>query len=170
MAKQKQALSYGVTAIAILAGMMFLFYYLSDRFRTSEFELDLRGGTGAYQKEEVSEFVGLYSPYDGPLEADDKRISFFTVNRREEGGYLGSAKVDTIGSSEHYFFRCVDVKIEESDFFINCFHESEGAISLNGHWQRDNSDSIQVIGKVLWTKNGRPLLDIQRRFNHMAGD
>jgi hypothetical protein len=70
--------------------------------------------------------------------------------------------VDTVGSEESFFFECVDVKIEESDFFLSCQNPTQGSISLNGKWERAG-DSIQVAGKVMWTQKGEALLEQNRR-------
>lgn len=169
MNKQKEAVTYLAVGVGILALAMVIFYYVSDRMRTTENEVDLSQEVEA-RVEEKSEFIGVYSPSDGPLVSADKRISFFTVNQREEGGYLGSAKVTTLGSDEEFYFNCVDVRIRESEFFLNCLHETQGAISLNGQWEKSASGGIEVQGKVLWSLNSTPVLDVQRRFQHMDGE
>lgn len=169
MEKQKQALIYLLSAVAILATAMVLFYYFSDRMRTTDSNIDLneKVESPVYEK---SEFVGVYSPADGALEAGNKRIAYFTVNQREEGGYLGTAKVDTIGGEESEYFPCVDVKIEESEFFLNCMHETGGSISLNGTWVKNSTGAPVVTGKVMWSQNSNSLLEVQRTFQYMPGE
>lgn len=160
MENQKKALTYALSALAILAVAMVAFYYFQNRFAGGgNFEEE---AGEEIQKEEKSEFVGTYSPSDGPLEADGKRIAFFTVNPREDGGYLGSAKVDTIGANESFFFECVDVRIEEGEFFLSCRNQTQGSISLNGTWTRE-SGGILVDGKVMWMREGNLLLEQSRR-------
>jgi hypothetical protein len=163
MNSQKKALTYALTAIGILAVAMFAFYYVQNRFAGSS-NTGEEGGEEIV-KEEKSEFVGTYSPTDGPLEAADKRIAFFTVNAKEDGGYLGSVKVDTIGTEETNFFECVDVKIEDNAFFLSCQNPTLGSISYNGSWEKTGS-GIQTAGKVLWTNQGTPVLEQARRLQH----
>jgi hypothetical protein len=160
MSSQKKAFSSAFMAIGLLAVLMVGFYYFKDRFLASREGLDL--GQEA-PKSEKAEFVGTYSPTDGPLVANGKRISFFTVNRRDEGGYLGSTKVDTVGSDESAYFNCVDVRIEEKDFFLNCQNPTEGTITLSGTWGNEGG-SVLVRGKVIWQKNGESLIDQDRSF------
>lgn len=160
MNSQKKALTYALSAIGILALAMFAFYYVQSRYAASKSGTE-EGVGEEIVKEEKSEFVGTYSPVDGPLEAAGKRIAFFMVNAKEDGGYLGSVKVDTIGSDETGYLECVDVKIEESAFFMSCQSPALGNISYNGQWEK-TGESIQVEGKVLWTQQGSQVLD-QRR-------
>lgn len=163
MDSQKKALTYALSGIAILAVAMFAFYYVQSRMAASG---PSEEGGEEIVKEEKSEFVGTYSPMDGPLEAAGKRIAFFTVNAKEDGGYLGSVKLDTIGTEEADFFECVDVRIEEKDFFLNCPSPAHGVVSFNGAWEKAG-DSIQVAGKVLWTKEGNSILEQERRLRHL---
>ena len=164
MADQKKALKVGVSAIALLAAAMFLYYFYVDRTRKPEANIDLDKKVEAPPPAEKSEFVGVYSPLDGPMEANGKRISFFTVNRRDEGGYLGAAKVDTIGEDNSVFLNCVDVRIEEAEFFLKCQDEAVGTISLNGQWQK-GPNGLQVNGKVFWSKDAESILDMSNRFS-----
>jgi hypothetical protein len=159
----KRAVTVLLSAVAAVAIAMFLFYFVKDRTHKPEGDIDLNQKVESAPKEEKSEFVGVYSPLDGPMEANGKRLAFFTVNRRDEGGYLGSAKVDTIGEQESVFLNCVDVRIEEKDFFLKCVDEKLGVISLNGHWQKSPA-GIQVIGQVFWSKDGNAFLDQANRF------
>jgi hypothetical protein len=166
MEQKKKAVQLAVLGIGIVAILMVGFYYFKNQFRIGENELDLSAASREEApKGEKAEFVGMYSP-DRALEAEGKRITLFIVNRAEDGGYLGSAKVDTVGSDQSFFFRCVDVKIEEHDFFLNCVHESEGSISLNGKWNK-NSGSIEVDGKVLWSFQNRAILEENRKFQYL---
>jgi hypothetical protein len=167
MDQKKKAFQLALMGIAVVAILMVGFYYFKDQMRKGENAVDFSEASGesSLPKSEKSEFVGMYTP-DGPLEAKEKRIAFFMVNRAEDGGYLGSAKVDTVGSDQSIFFRCVDVKIEEKDFFLNCKHETEGAISLNGTWSKE-SGQLLVDGKVLWSYQSQPILEIQRKFQFM---
>lgn len=169
MNNNKLALRYALIAIALLAVAMVAFYYVQSRTRTSENDLDMSQAVSG-DREQKSEFVGIYSPSDGPLEAGGQRISFFTVNREEDGGYLGSAKVDTVGADASEFFPCVDVRLEGGEFFLNCKHPNGGAISLNGQWTKDSHGAIQVDGKVLWIQGGNPVLDVQRIFQQIPGE
>lgn len=169
MENQKKALVYGGIAVLVLAVAMVIFYYVQSRAVVSENDVDLSQKVESIQRE-TSPFVGLYAPSDGPLEAEQMRIGSFTVNRKEDGGYLGSAKVDSVGANDSFYFNCVDVRIEEKDFFLNCVHESKGSISLNGTWQKDASGAISVLGKVLWSKGGSPILDVQRQFQFTPGE
>lgn len=159
MNSQKKALTYALSAIAALALAMVAFYYVQSRMAASNGTEEVVGEE--IVKGEKSEFVGTYSP-DGPLEAAGKRISFFTVNAKEEGGYLGSVKLDTIGTDEVNYLECVDVKIEEGTFFLSCQNPAHGNISYNGSWQK-NGGTIQVDGKVLWTLEGNAILEQERR-------
>lgn len=161
MNSQKKALTYALSAIGILALAMVSFYYVQDRLAASKTNGEEVVGEEIV-REEKSEFVGTYSPVDGPLEAAGKRISFFMVNAKEDGGYLGSVKLDTIGTDETSYLECVDVKIEEKAFFLSCQSPASGNISYNGSWEK-TGDSIQVAGKVLWTQQGNAILDQERR-------
>ncbi len=167
MDQKKKALQIALTGIAVMAIVMVGFYFVRDRTQKSESEVDYSetGSDSGAPKGERSEFVGMYTP-DGPLEAQEKRIAFFMVNRAEDGGYLGSAKVDAVGSDQSIFFRCIDVKIDEREFFLNCKHETEGAISLNGTWSKA-SGQLEVEGKVLWSYQSQPVLEIRRKFQFM---
>lgn len=157
MNSQKKALTYALSAIAALALAMTAFYYVQSRMAASDTAEEVGE---EIVKGEKSEFVGTYSP-DGPLEAAGRRISFFTVNAKEEGGYLGSVKLDTIGSEEVSYLECVDVRIEDSTFFLSCQDPALGNISYNGSWSK-NGNSIQVNGRVLWTQQGTSILDQER--------
>lgn len=160
MKSQKKALTYALSAIGALAVAMFAFYYVQNRLAGPSTSGEQGGEEIA--KEEKSEFVGTYSPADGPLEAAGKRIVFFTVNHKDDGGYLGSAKVDTIGTDESFFFECVDVRIEEKEFYLSCQSPTQGAISYSGNWEKAG-DTIQTAGKVLWMQQGSPVLEQERR-------
>jgi len=168
MNKQKQAVTYLATGVAVLAVLMVLFYYLSDRFRKTDSHVDLDQKVDSTPLEK-SEFVGIYSPADGPLEAAGKRISYFNVNQREEGGYLGTVKVDTVGVDEGEHYRCTDVRIEASEFFLRC-SGGENSISLNGTWKKNEAGVISVAGKVLWTENASLILEVDRNFQYMPGE
>lgn len=163
MDSQKKALTYALTGIGILAVAMFAFYYVQNHFIAPSGNGEEVGEEIA--REEKSEFVGTYSPSDGPLEAAGKRIVFFTVNAKEDGGYLGSAKVDTIGTEETNYFECIDVKIEDGAFFLSCQNPALGNISYNGSWEKSGG-TIQTAGKVLWTQQGNPVLEQARRLQH----
>lgn len=115
-----KALSYALMGIGTLAALMVAFYYFQHRFSRSENEVEFREVQESVS--EIAEFVGTYSPEWTPLQPAGKRISSFTVNRKEDGGYLGVAKVDTIGGEEGFIFQCVDVRIESADFALNCQH------------------------------------------------
>jgi hypothetical protein len=169
MDKQKQAVTYLLSGVAVLASLMVLFYYLSDRFRKTESHVDLdqKVETQSFEK---SEFVGIYSPTDGSLEAAGKRISYFNVNQREEGGYLGTAKVDAVGAEEGEHYRCTDVRIGEPEFFLSCSGPGNNSISLNGTWQKSESGAISVAGKVLWTENATLILEVNRNFQYLPGE
>lgn len=163
MDDKNKALKTGLMAVVVLALAMFLFYFYKDRARKPEGDVDLNQKVEAPAKEEKAEFVGVYSPLDGAMEANGKRISFFTVNRREEGGYLGSAKVDTVGE-EPVFLNCVDVRIESKEFFLKCVDEKVGVISLNGQWEK-KPEGVVVTGQVFWSKDGNSFLDQTNRFS-----
>lgn len=155
----------GGAALAILAAVMFFFYFVKDRTRKTDADVDLNQKVEQV-KEEKSEFVGIYSP-QAALEAEGKRIAFFQVNRKDDGGYLGAAKLDTVGESESIFLNCVDVKIDEKDFFLKCLDERVGVISLNGQWQKADS-GITVSGNILWSKDGNSLLESPTLLNFVG--
>lgn len=161
MDAQKKALTVTVTAVAILAAAMYFFYFVKDRTRKTDADVDLNQKVEQV-KEEKSEFVGIYSP-QAPMEANGKRISFFQVNRKEDGGYLGAAKIDTIGSDETNFLNCVDVKIEGQSFFLKCVDPSVGTVSLDGQWSKNGASTV-VNGHVLWSKDGTALVDLNNQF------
>jgi hypothetical protein len=166
MEQKKKAMQLAVFGIGIVAILMVGFYYFKNQIRVGENEVDLSSsGREESPKGEKSEFVGMYSP-ESALEAEGKRITLFIVNRAEDGGYLGSAKVDVVGSDQSIYFRCIDVKIEEQDFFLNCVHESQGSISLNGKWSK-SSGAIEVEGKVLWSFQNRAILEDSRKFQYL---
>jgi hypothetical protein len=170
MEQKNKALTYAAIALVVLAVAMVVFYYVQARTRVSENDLDT-SIKAEKQEETVSEFVGLYAPSDGPLEAEQKRIGSFMVNRKEDGGFLGVANMDTVGADEAYQFNCVEVRIDdEGDFFLNCFHEKQGSISLNGQWQRNAEGAIEVSGKVVWSRNGQLMLDTPRVFRFTPGE
>ncbi len=158
-----KAFLYGLLALVLLAAGMVGFYHFRHRFEKADYEYAENTDT---PREEKSEFVGIYSPADGPLEAAGKRIAYFQVNRREDGGYLASAKMDSIGSNEAEFLPCNDVRIEEEEFFLQCQHGTLGSLSLNGRWY--NANGIVVDGKVLWTQNGTLHLEVQRKLQHIS--
>lgn len=164
MNSTKKALTVAGLAIGALALAMFLFYFVKDRTRKAENEVDTTQNVEMEQvKEEKPEFVGIYSP-QGPLEANGKRISFFQVNRREDGGWLGAAKVDTVGEETTNLLNCVDVRIEDKEFFLKCVDAGVGMISLSGSWSRGEPSGIHVSGKVLWEKDGTALIDTNMQF------
>ncbi len=167
MDSKKKALQSAILGIAIVAILMVGFYYFKDRLRKPESDAEFEQ-TAAQEvvPGEKSEFVGMYSPSDGPLEAEGKRVALFTVNRAEDGGYLGSVKVDPIGGDQSVFFPCVDVKIEASDFFLKCVHETHGSISLDGSWTK-SAEGLMVDGKVLWSVGGRSILETNRKFQFL---
>lgn len=167
MNSQNKAFTYLFTAVAIGAVIMVSFYYVKGRMRTTEHDLDLSQKVEAPASEK-GEFIGIYSA-GTPLEADGKRIAFFTVNRKEDGGYLGSAKLDTVGGEDSTYFQCIDVRIAEKEFFLKCAHESEGSLSLNGQWQKGES-GLEVSGQVLWAKSGNAVLDTSARFFFSASE
>lgn len=174
MEQQKKALTYAAVAIGILALAMVIFYYVQERVAPTESNIE---GDGSQQEEKVnseqfvqSEFAGLYAPAEGSLEAEGKRVGFFTVSQIEDGSLSGSAKVDTIGKNEVFYFRCNSVRIEEQDFFLNCIHEKEGSISLNGKWQKGPDGTLLVSGKVMWSKAGQLILDTYSNFNFTPGE
>lgn len=140
-----------------LGAAMYFFYFMKDRTRKTDADIDLNQKVEQVAKEEKSEFVGIYSAGTA-LEAEGKRIVFFQVNRREDGGYLGVAKVDTVGGEDSSILNCVDVKIEEKDFFLKCVDDKVGVISLSGQWQKADN-TIQVNGHVFWSKEGTSFLD-----------
>ncbi|MGE3262120.1 MAG: hypothetical protein AB7K68_10100 [Bacteriovoracia bacterium] len=162
MESQKKAFTIAGAAILIMACAMVGFYFVKDRTRKTDSDIDLNQKVEAPASGEKSEFVGMYSPQIA-LEASGKRIVFFQVNRKEDGGYLGSAKVDTIGEAESAFLNCVDVKIDEKDFFLKCVDDKVGVISLNGRWAKGDA-GITVDGKVLWSKDGNAFLDQATQF------
>lgn len=167
MDSKKKALQTAVLGIGLVAALMVGFYYFKDRLRKPESDAEFQqSATQEVVAGEKSEFVGMYSPSDGPLEAEGKRIALFTVNRAEDGGYLGSVKVDPIGGDQSVFFPCVDVKIEASEFFLKCVHETHGSISLDGSWTK-GSDGLLVEGKVLWSIAGRAVLETNRKFQFL---
>jgi len=121
-------------------------------------------------KEEKSEFAGLYSASE-PIEGMERRLGFFSVNKKEDGsGYLGSAKLDRIASTEsaEEYLKCNDVAIAEKDFFIKCNSPELGQISFVGEWDK-NTGSLQVKGKVLWSKDGTVITDKSVTLTHSAG-
>jgi hypothetical protein len=161
MEAQKKALMVTVIAVAVLAAAMYFFYFVKDRTRKADSDVDLNQKVEQV-KEEKSEFVGIYSP-QAPMEASGKRISYFQVNRKEDGGYLGAAKLDTIGSSESTVLNCVDVKIEEKSFYLKCVDPAMGMVSLDGQWAKTASGTV-VNGHVLWAKDGTPFVDQDNQF------
>jgi hypothetical protein len=158
MESQKKAFKIAAVAVVILAVVMYFFYFMKDRTRKTDADVDLNQKVvQTTTKEEKSEFVGIYSPASA-LEAEGKRIVFFQVNRKEDGGYLGIAKVDTVGEEGSAILNCVDVRIEEKEFFLKCVDDKVGVISLSGQWQKAEN-SIQVNGHVFWSKDGTSFLD-----------
>lgn len=167
MAQQKKAFSAALLGIGAVAVAMVVFYYLQNHFRkpegaeegavVAEEEVDM-----LQPQEGRSEFAGLYAATDGVMEAAGKRITSFTVTNTD-GILTGSANLDTIGSDGGTTVNCNDVRIEGKEFFLKCQHPSEGMISLNGAWTK-NDAGIAVAGKVLWNQNGNLLLDVTRNF------
>ncbi|MGZ3713620.1 MAG: hypothetical protein ACXVBE_17775 [Bdellovibrionota bacterium] len=157
MESQKKAFKIAAIAVIAMAAAMYFFYFVKDRTRKTDADVDLNQKVAEPVHEEKQEFVGVYSPQSA-LEAEGKRISYFQVNRKEDGGYLGSAKVDTVGGEEAVYLNCVDVRIEEKDFFLKCVDDKVGVISYNGQWQK-TANTVQVSGHVFWSKEGNSFLD-----------
>lgn len=159
MNDSKRAGGLAILGITILALAMVAYYYLARRHGASELdpEKDVRTETAS-----TFDFAGVYSPADGPLEAEGKRIAGFTMTAADGGSMVGSVRLDTIGDEQSLTIPCDRVRFEEKDVFFQCSHGEQGVVSLNGQWAREAA-SITVTGKVLWVKAGNPVLDVTRQ-------
>ena len=115
MDQKDKALKIALTSLGVLAVVMFIYYYVAWRTRTTEHDVNFheKGDTTAESK---SEFTGIYALAE-PVEGLNRRLGFFTVNKKDDGsgGYFGSAKLDTIASTadDTTYLQCPDVNIAE---------------------------------------------------------
>ncbi|HEY8279451.1 MAG TPA: hypothetical protein VIH99_07510 [Bdellovibrionota bacterium] len=173
MNDKDKAFKVAVTAIIILATLMFIYYWVSFRMRKTENDVGYQEkaeGTVAAPslKDEKSDFTGAYSVSES-IEGGGRRLGFFSVNKRDDG-YFGSAKVDSVATTEDQskYIPCNDVKIGEKDFFLKCSDPVLGQISFVGEWSKD-SGGIQVSGKVTWFKDGNVLVEKNTSLTHTGG-
>ncbi len=170
MNSKDKALKIAVTTIGILAISMIAYYWISWRTRTTENDVNFHEKVDAATiAEEKSDFSGIYSSAE-PIEGMNRRLGFFSVNRKEDGSYNGSAKLDTVSSTEDAtaYLNCEDVKIGEKEFFLKCAEPELGQISFVGEWQRGGSGAIQVAGKLMWSKDGTVVVDKPTTLNRPA--
>lgn len=168
--QQDKALKTALTAVAVLAVLMFAYYWLQWRTRKTENDVNLQEKVEAPKEDKSAEFAGVYSANE-PIEGLDRRFAFISLNRKEDGsGYFGSAKVDQIASAndDATFFQCNDVSIGEKDFFVKCTDAQLGQISFVGEWNKA-SGSIQVPGKILWSRDGNEIANKSITLTHTGG-
>lgn len=166
MNDNKKALTLALAALVALALAMVAYYYVEARRPTAVLdsnaiangEAESIAGSG----EDLSRFAGLYSPQDGALEADGKRLAFLSLSAEEGGGLTGFFKLDSIGAPEEFQVECSDVRFEAQEIFVKCGHVRLGNVSFNGTWAK--ADGIQLDGKVLWTRDDAVVLDQRRKF------
>jgi hypothetical protein len=170
MQNKNQAAIWGVVGLGALFSLMVVYYFVSHRMNTGEGELEGGGFLSEVQsKGEKSEFVGVYSPTGQSLEGSNRRLTQFMVNRSEDGGYLGSVRLDSVGSIEPAKdLPCNDVRIDEKEFFLKCGSEADGSVSISGQWSKGVEYPIQVNGKALWTLGGQALIEGDRVFNKVS--
>ena len=168
MDAKDKALKIAVGTIAALAVAMVVYYWLSWRNRTTQNDLNVAERVESI-KEEKSEYAGIYSSSE-PIEGMERRLSFFTVIRKEDGGHSGTVKLDRIASTEAVedFLKCPDVNIGEKEFFIKCSSPELGQISFVGE-QDKSSGTLQVKGKLLWNKDGNVVMDKATTLTHSGG-
>jgi hypothetical protein len=158
MNQKDKALKTALTAVGVLAVAMFAYYWINwHLLRKTENDVNFNEKAEVQTPDDkaAAAFAGVYSAAD-PIEGNNKRLAFFSLNRREDGsGYFGTAKVDPIGSETEAsaFLQCNSVTIGDKDFFVKCEDKDLGEISYAGEWTKANG-GIQVNGKILWSKNG----------------
>ncbi|MCO5142249.1 MAG: hypothetical protein M9962_04065 [Oligoflexia bacterium] len=153
------AFTYGFIGIAVLAAAMVAFYKYKERSRVNEADIDLSDHVEISEpREGVNSYVGTYSP-TSPIEAIEHRFSFFTVNKKDEGGYLGSAKMEPIGGGSPEYFECNDVKASEAELFLRCVSSNLGSLSFSGTWLPAGDGAPSAEGKFLWVKDGSAIAD-----------
>lgn len=166
MNDNKRALTLALAALAVLALAMVAYYYVEARRPTAALDANAiangEGEAAAEPEENLSRFAGLYSPQDGALEADGKRLAFLSLSAEEGGGLAGFFKLDSIGAQEEFQVECSDVRFDAHEVFVKCSHVALGNISLNGTWAK--ADGIYIDGKVLWTRDEAVVLDQRRKF------
>ncbi len=159
MDAKDKALKIALGTVAVLAVAMFAYYWFAWRNRTTQHDVNLAERVDRI-REEKSEFAGLYSSSEA-IEGMDRRLAFFSVNRKEDGsGHFGTAKVDKIASTDNAeeYLKCNEVNIAAPDFFIKCNSPELGQISFVGEVDK-SSGALQVKGKVLWSKDGTVVTD-----------
>jgi|GEM_PF-4532454 len=169
MDAKDKALKIALGTIAVLAVAMFSYYWFSWRNRTTQHDVNVQERVDSI-KEEKSEYAGIYSSSE-PIEGMERRLSFFTLTRKEDGsGHSGTLKLDRIASTEAVedYLKCNDVNIGEKEFFIKCNSPELGQISFVGE-QDKSSGALQVRGKVLWNKDGNVVIDKATILNHTGG-
>jgi hypothetical protein len=169
MDAKDKALKIAVGTIAALAVCMFVYYWFSWRHRTTQHDVNVAERVENI-KEEKSEYAGIYSSSE-PIEGLERRVSFFTVIRKEDGsGHSGTLKLDKIASTEAVedYLKCSDVNIGEKEFFIKCSSPEMGQISFVGE-QDKSSGALQVNGKILWNKDGTVITDKATVLTHTGG-
>lgn len=146
--------------LVILAVAMVVFYKAKERSGVTD--TPLGDSSGSELKKDQSPLEGVYSSADGALEAGGKRLAFFQVVGREGGGFGGIARVEVVGANPGEGVtevECQEVKLGESELFLRCSHSVEGSISFDGQVSRGEGGAVQVSGKLLWSKEGNPILD-----------
>lgn len=161
--QQKKALYFALVFIAVFAVVMVVFYKIKE-FKTSDPSSGEKAPVAAMETTK-SPYEGIYT-FDSVVEAKEKRLSYFSVNRRED--HLGaSVKVDSVGSDHADFMDCADVKFEEPVFFVRCELPDLGSVSFDGKiLKEESSANFAVEGKLLWQLNSQALVEKNMRLAH----
>ena len=162
--KTERALKIFGLGVCILGIAMILFYYFQPRVKAKVDDVD--GATPVATngivlgKTERSDFEGVYSSIDDPVQTSTHRLLTVQVARKEEGGPLiAQVRMQEIGKDDSSDFNCPEVKIQGTEFYLTCENSSLGNISIDATSKKDGS--ILVSGKFLWTKGAKIILDKQ---------
>jgi hypothetical protein len=173
MEQRDKALKVAVTAIVILAAMMFGYYWITNHTRKSENDLTAEKGSETPREEKLSqEYAGIYSTTDS-IEGLEHRLGFFSLNRKDDGsGYFGTAKIDTVGAAESAtsYLKCNDANITEKEFFVKCSDPDFGQISFSGETKKDAQGTIQATGNLLWSKGGTEITNKATTFTRTGSN
>jgi hypothetical protein len=173
MEQRDKALKVALTAVVVLAAVMFGYYWFTNHTRKSENDLTVDKGSESPREEKLSqEFAGIYSSSDS-IEGLDHRLGFFSLNRKDDGsGYFGTAKIDTVGAAEAAtsYLKCNDANITEKEFFVKCNDPEFGQISFSGETKKDAQGSIQATGQLLWSKGGTEITNKATTFTRTGAN
>ena len=121
-------------------------------------------------KKEKSPYEGNYTTSGGSVEFEGMRISYFVISQREDSSFTGSVHIDEVGSNTVIDMDCLNVKVTTMDVFFHCSHPEKGEISFDGNTKGKEGGVIEVVGKILWSKNNTVLMDRALTVIHTVGN